>query len=832
MDDDKPTQRVSPDEASSRSRKPEVIFGRYELVGELGKGGMGVVWLARDQELNTKVALKFLREEMTSEADALRELKGEVIINRDLSHSNIIKTFDFVTNGRAAAISMEFVSGTNLHKLKAQRPGKFFEASDIRAWMVMLCNAMHYAHQQKVVHRDIKPANLMINERSELKVGDFGIGRTVADTVNRVTKNTSGGTPPFMSPQQTMGEKASPLDDVYSIGATIYDLLTGEPPFFRGAIREQALAKVPPSIAARRAELSRAGQPIPLEWEDAVASCLAKDPAARPQSALALREMLEGVQPAASPGKARSRVPLMAAVGAVVLACAGAAYWRLQPQAPAVRPSQAARPQPAVQAASAPAQEAASASAPAVPAPQPEAPGAALAASSPSPEVPAKTPVEDLVDAGKVSREEGAILNNALRGVDVNERGLATRVAIEHSLAPDLWRSFSTLVPSADEVTARLRPLLASGFIKEGEFPWLHDALLGRKGDMEKMLAGQVVDEKSITPEQWRTQTELYPQARLDPLMEKIKPLVTAGTFTPAEGQWLRSALAGDKGAPERALAAGLIDAKAVTAGQWRAKTRYSYALKNDAAIDPANLPPAVDLPLSDTVSVRLLRMNPGEFLMGSPRDEVGRRPNEQEPANAVIAKPFYIGVYEVTQAEYMSVMPRNPSFWRGNPSWPIDQVDWNAIAGNEGFLARLNRSLGGRYGGAFVADLPSEEQWEYACRAGASASYYNGSRISDLDSDAGLDPLANYNGDSNGSPKAVGSYKPNAWGLYDMLGNVAEWCQKRYQRGGSWQSNAASCRAAWRTQISDEAGPSNQVGFRLALHLRDAGAAPGAQQD
>ncbi|HEY5078715.1 MAG TPA: serine/threonine-protein kinase, partial [Opitutaceae bacterium] len=206
MDDDKPTQRASSDSnASSRSQKPEVIFGRYELVGELGKGGMGVVWLARDQELNTKVALKFLREEMTSEADALRELKGEVIINRDLSHSNIIKTFDFVTNGRAAAISMEYVSGTNLHKLKAQRPGKFFDVEDIKAWVMMLCNAMHYAHQQKVVHRDIKPANLMINERGELKVGDFGIGRTVADTVNRVTKNSGGGTPPFMSPQQTMG---------------------------------------------------------------------------------------------------------------------------------------------------------------------------------------------------------------------------------------------------------------------------------------------------------------------------------------------------------------------------------------------------------------------------------------------------------------------------------------------------------------------------------------------------------------------------------------------------------------------------------------------------
>jgi serine/threonine-protein kinase len=119
------------------------VFGRYELLSELGKGGMGVVWLALDQELNSRVALKFLREEMTSEADALKELKGEVIINRDLAHPNIIKTFDFVTNGRTSAISMEYVNGTNLHKLKAQRPGRFFEIAEIQQWVGQLCDAMH-----------------------------------------------------------------------------------------------------------------------------------------------------------------------------------------------------------------------------------------------------------------------------------------------------------------------------------------------------------------------------------------------------------------------------------------------------------------------------------------------------------------------------------------------------------------------------------------------------------------------------------------------------------------------------------------------------------------
>ncbi len=817
MDDDKPTQRVSSDDnVRGAGPKPEVIFGRYELVGELGKGGMGVVWLARDQELNTKVALKFLREEMTSEADALKELKGEVIINRDLSHANIIKTFDFVTNGRAAAISMEYVSGTNLHKLKAQRPDKFFDVEDISRWMVMLCDAMHYAHQQKVVHRDIKPANLMINERGELKVGDFGIGRTVADTVNRVTKNYTGGTPPFMSPQQTMGEKASQLDDIYSIGATIYDLLTGDPPFFRGAIREQALAKVPPSMTLRRKELGRSGKPIPAKWEAAVAACLSKEPAQRPATALALKEMLELGGAAGPRSGASSRGPKLAASAAALLCAALLAVWYGYRR-------------PVAQGTAAPAASQAAPAAPQARAPAPDA-GAKPAEVAAAQEVPARTPVEDLLDSGKITRDEGTALNNAMRGVDAYERGLATRVAIEHSLTPALWRSFSTLVPPADEITAKLRPLLATGIIREPEFGWLHDALAGQKGDMEKLLARQVVEEKTLPADQWRKQTELYPQARLDPLMEKIKPLIAAATLSPAEGQWLRAALAGEKDNAEKSLAALLVDQKVVTPGQWRARTHFSYSLKAGAPIDPEHLPAAIDLPMSPTVTMRLLRIDKGMFLSGSPKEEIGRRPNEQLPAEVAITSPFYIGIYEVTQADYMSLMPRNPSFWRGHPNWPIDQVDWQSIAGTDGFLARLNVILVGLYGGALVADLPTEDEWEYACRAGTTSSFNNGKNITDLDSDPGLDPLANYNRDTNGSPSPVGSYAPNQWGLYDMHGNVGEWCKDRYQRGGSWQSNAASCRAAWRTQISAEAPPSNQVGFRLVLRYKAPAEAPAQQ--
>ena len=827
MDDDKPTQRASADDNETvRTPKREVVFDRYELLSELGKGGMGVVWLALDRELNSRVALKFLREEMTSEADALKELKGEVIINRDLSHPNIIKTYDFVTNGRVSAISMEYVSGTNLHRMKAQRPEKCFDVEDIRQWVYQLCDAMHYAHQQKVVHRDIKPANLMLNERGEVKVGDFGIGRTVADTVNRVTRNTAG-TPPYMSPQQTMGEKAVPTDDIYSIGATIYDLLTGDPPFFRGAIREQTLAKVPPSMTARRQESSRPGKHIPEVWERAVASCLAKDAAARPPTARALREMLEGkaaAPVAAGVRPAKSRKWLAAAAALLVLAGAGGAiYWKMQP-APG-RPEVKPRPPVATPAATATDQPATATSRPTTEAAPPvvAAPVVTKASNGGS-------PVDDLVAANRITADEGSVLNRALRGQQGDwEKGLASRMVIDHTLSPDDWRRFSGLEAPADENVAKLRPMLASDQIREKEFGWLHDALIGQKGQEEQALAQQLVDAKTLTPAQWREQTQLYPH--IDPFMEKVKPLIAAGTVTTEEGKWLRDALAGQKSGTEKTLATQLVDDKTLTPGQWRARTQFSYALSDSTTIDPSHLPPAIDLPLNSSVSVRLLRIDPGPFIRGSPQDELGRRVNEPLPERVVITKPFYIGIYEVTQAQYTGVMRRNPAWWSGNPTWPIEQVTWRMLTDSDGFLDRLNRTLANKYGGTLTADLPSEDEWEYACRAGTQTAFNNGRNITHIDADPALDPLANYSRADSGSPRPVGSRQPNAWGLYDMHGNVAEWCQNRFLRGGSWKSNAANCRAAARTQISGDAAPSNEVGFRLVLRLKSGSSASSQNQ-
>jgi len=198
------------------------IFGRYTLVKILGQGGMGVVWLARDEELERDVALKFLPQVLVHERALLNDLKRETRRCLELTHKNIVRIYDFVHDERMACISMEYVDGETLSNLRAEKGQKVFEPSELAAWTRQLCEALDYAHNNAgVIHRDLKPANLMANRRGEVKVSDFGIARSLSDTVSRLTAEQGrSGTLVYMSPQQLEGKRGTHLDDIYSLGAT------------------------------------------------------------------------------------------------------------------------------------------------------------------------------------------------------------------------------------------------------------------------------------------------------------------------------------------------------------------------------------------------------------------------------------------------------------------------------------------------------------------------------------------------------------------------------------------------------------------------------------
>jgi serine/threonine protein kinase len=262
------------------------LFRRFTLIRILGRGGMGIVWLAHDEELERDVAFKFLPDLLIHDAAVLSNLKRETRRCLELTHKNIVRIYDFVHDERSGCISMEYIDGDTLSKLRCDKERKVFEAAELSDWLSQLCDALDYAHNYaRIIHRDLKPANLMVNQRGELKVSDFGIARSLGDSMSVITMpGGRSGTPAYMSPQQLEGERGTHLDDIYSLGASVYELLTSRPPFYVGNIDRQIRGKVPPSMTERRKEFDIGGEPIPAEWEEWVAACLAKNPGQRPQS--------------------------------------------------------------------------------------------------------------------------------------------------------------------------------------------------------------------------------------------------------------------------------------------------------------------------------------------------------------------------------------------------------------------------------------------------------------------------------------------------------------------------------------------------------------------
>src|SRR5262249_12802869 len=194
----------------------QLVFGRYTLVKVLGRGGMGIVWLARDQELERDVALKFLPDLMIQERALLGQLKRETKRCLELTHPHIVRIHDFVHDERSGCISMEYVNGETLSNLRAEKARRVFEPHEIAAWIAQLCEALDYAHNHaQVIHRDLKPANLMVNQRSDLKITDFGIARSLADSASRLTlQQGRSGTLVYMTPQQLNGERSTHSDDI------------------------------------------------------------------------------------------------------------------------------------------------------------------------------------------------------------------------------------------------------------------------------------------------------------------------------------------------------------------------------------------------------------------------------------------------------------------------------------------------------------------------------------------------------------------------------------------------------------------------------------------
>lgn len=286
---------AEPGEAINMLASGWVLFDRYTLENLLGRGGTGVVWRAHDDLLDESVALKFLDDAITRSAVTVENLRQETARARRLADDHIARIHDFMRDHRYSTISMEFVEGETLERKRLAQPGGVFSVAALAPLVGQLCLALDHAHRTAdIVHGDLRPSNIMVTPEGTAKIIDFGIASSLRAARIGLTSEPgdSGGTIFYLSPQQLDGVRPSVADDLYALGAIIYELLTGKPPFRSGDVASHIrTVKVPP-MAARRSEAAGGEQAIPQEWETTVAACLAKDASQRPSSAGEIARLL------------------------------------------------------------------------------------------------------------------------------------------------------------------------------------------------------------------------------------------------------------------------------------------------------------------------------------------------------------------------------------------------------------------------------------------------------------------------------------------------------------------------------------------------------------
>jgi eukaryotic-like serine/threonine-protein kinase len=580
-------------------------LGSYQVQREIGRGGMGVVYLAHEQSLQRVAAIKVLASRLADDAACVKRFGREASAVARLDHPNIVLVYSVGEQDGLHYIAMQYVKGWSLAQfIRAKGPLEWRRALDVTR---QAAEALAEAHKHGIIHRDIKPDNIMVDETGGVKVMDFGLARATAASTNLTADGAKLGTPTYMSPEQINGDPVDARTDIYSLGVTLYEMLTGRPPFQADtpmALMYQITHKPVPDVSKQNAA-------VPENVVELVAGMTAQDPGRRYPSAQALRSRLIDVL------SGSSRVP---------------------------------------------------------------------------------------------------------------ERQIVPQAAMEldAQLRSDILELGSGLTAS------RSAPAVSSQAPASAQDAPSTRVTIGRRSVLAMLVVLFVLLGVSLWP---------------------------------------------------RGNGGGTIE---------------------------------------------MVWIPPGTFIMGSPPGEE-RLYDNQKQHEVTISKGFWMGKYEVTQAQWKAVMGSNPSVFKGD-NLPVENLSWNDC---QEFIKKLNARGEGRF------RLPTEAEWEYACRAGTTTPFYFGSTIStDQVNYDGIQGVygAGRKGVFRRQTTDVGSFEANAWGLYDMHGNVWEWCQDRYGvyssgtvtdpmgatsdrrrvlRGGGWNSAPVGCRSANRGR-HPPATRSDDYGLRV----------------
>jgi serine/threonine-protein kinase len=266
-------------------RPGQQLGERYRIERALGRGGMGAVYLARDEKLGEAVALKVIAGVGVLDPAAAERLRREAAAARKISHPNVVRMHDLGEAEGLLFLSMEYVAGPSVAEL-LRRNGPLTPVQ-ARAITVQICEGLQAAHDAGVVHRDLKPANVLVDEQARVKIIDFGLAR-LPHLEGMTTTGMILGTPEYMAPEQIRGGVVDARTDLYALGALLYHMLCGRPPFVGDNPIAVSLAHahdvVPPPTSLR--------PELPREWDEFVQRALAKDPDERFVSARAMSQAL------------------------------------------------------------------------------------------------------------------------------------------------------------------------------------------------------------------------------------------------------------------------------------------------------------------------------------------------------------------------------------------------------------------------------------------------------------------------------------------------------------------------------------------------------------
>lgn len=704
-----------------------LIIGDYIVVGSLGRGGMGYVLKARHRRMKRDVAIKFLLKELTASTDMRRRFEREVEAAAQLNHQNIVTAYDAGehTDGSCYLV-MQFVDGDDLsHLVKANGPLKLPQAIDV---ICQAAEGLAFAHDKGIVHRDIKPGNLLLDKDGVVRILDMGLARmrpspgdSLEGGAHADLTNTGSvmGTIDYMAPEQALDAKsADHRADIYSLGCTLWFLLSGNPPYRSDTIMRRLLAHREQQIPSVRSLWPDA----PSELDDIFKSMMAKSKEDRFPSMRHLIVALRGLD------KEDLEVGQMATMDVAEESAFSAKRSKSERFTPLSSPT-----------------------AP-LPLSEQQIKGA-------KPVLPAAIPADPTViqNGAASSASETVTFNN-------NESRVARRPRKKTSRPAGSSRSAVEQAPTKSLVLSKRVALIAG-------ISFLAIALAVALWSTRKPAAST-----NNTTEIAQSSEGQQPESSSPPAPPP--PAI----------------------APFDAMQANVHQA--------------AWAKHLGVQVETVN-----------SVGAKMILIPPGEFLMGSTDEQVAEvmkevaaahgqefadrmKKAEQPQHRVVLSKPFWIGATEVTIGQFRKFAEATQYQTFAEKQLATDAKSWTYLkpgyaVTDESPAAAITWADAGAYCRWLSEQeqatyrLPTDAEWEYACRAGTTSAYYSGDVL--LDSHE----WSIRNSDVKAHP--VATKRPNPFGLFDMHGNLSEWCQDRFDE--TWYGQSPS---------TDPVGPLTGVTYVL----------------